>query len=373
MAKTYNINTFGTLTNTDGVLSNFSTTNYATINKTITFDNSFELNFKVTTSSDVSNLQIICCPDVDQEGVRLDISGGKFGFLCGKNGTWFNLENFQGGTVQANTTYWIRASYNGNNAYKLEVSTDNSIYSTVISFTSTNKVTSNFTNYIIGIYSSFTLGVFNGSIDLNDSNININGIRTWRGVSVSGITIQLRRDTIANWTSVNPILAQGEVGLELDTGKIKIGDGSTAWNSLSYSLGSTALQANSTVIDGQWVENTIQLANGETLPDSTNIVYDLINLGCLPADATTYQYEIYLDCILYGSATSGEFSNLQVSAGVFSSRMCYVISRGAALRSSNSATLPVSTLAKLNVIGVANNKGTFSLWFKGYRRIGTNT
>lgn len=132
------------------------------------------------------------------------------------------------------------------------------------------------------------------------------------------------------------------------------------------------LSGTSKVIDGQWVENTIQLANGETLPDSTNIVYDLINLGCLPADATTYQYEIYLDCILYGSATSGDVSNLQVSAGVFSSRMCYVISRGAALRSSNSATLPTNTLAKLNIISVANNKGTFSLWFKGYRRIGTN-
>ena len=46
--------------------------------------------------------------------------------------------------------------------------------------------------------------------------------------------IQLRRDTAANWTSVNPVLAQGELGLNLDTNQIKIGDGSTTWNSLSY-------------------------------------------------------------------------------------------------------------------------------------------
>lgn len=50
--------------------------------------------------------------------------------------------------------------------------------------------------------------------------------------------IQIRRDTAANWTSANPTLAQGELGLETDTGKLKAGTGSTAWTSLGYySLG----------------------------------------------------------------------------------------------------------------------------------------
>jgi hypothetical protein len=46
--------------------------------------------------------------------------------------------------------------------------------------------------------------------------------------------IQFRRDTAANWTSANPILAEGELGLETDTGAYKIGNGATAWNSLIY-------------------------------------------------------------------------------------------------------------------------------------------
>lgn len=46
--------------------------------------------------------------------------------------------------------------------------------------------------------------------------------------------IQLRSDTAANWASVNPILAVGETGFETNTGKFKIGTGSTAWNSLLY-------------------------------------------------------------------------------------------------------------------------------------------
>ena len=43
-----------------------------------------------------------------------------------------------------------------------------------------------------------------------------------------------RRDTAANWTAENPTLLAGEIGIESDTGKIKIGNGSTAWASLGY-------------------------------------------------------------------------------------------------------------------------------------------
>ncbi len=46
--------------------------------------------------------------------------------------------------------------------------------------------------------------------------------------------IQLRRDGAQQWANVNPILAQGELGIELDTSRLKIGDGVTPWNSLKY-------------------------------------------------------------------------------------------------------------------------------------------
>ena len=49
------------------------------------------------------------------------------------------------------------------------------------------------------------------------------------------VQIQLRRDNTLNWDTVNPILAQGEVGVNLDNDKIKIGDGLTYWTGLTYS------------------------------------------------------------------------------------------------------------------------------------------
>lgn len=48
------------------------------------------------------------------------------------------------------------------------------------------------------------------------------------------VQMQQRRDTAANWTSADPTLLSGEIGWETDTNKIKIGDGTTAWSSLSY-------------------------------------------------------------------------------------------------------------------------------------------
>ena len=52
--------------------------------------------------------------------------------------------------------------------------------------------------------------------------------------------LQNRRDTAANWTSNNPTLAAGEIGLETDTSKFKMGDGSTAWTSLAYAYAAGA-------------------------------------------------------------------------------------------------------------------------------------
>ena len=46
--------------------------------------------------------------------------------------------------------------------------------------------------------------------------------------------IIMRNDTAENWRIKNPILDKGEIGVESDTNKFKIGDGSTAWNDLAY-------------------------------------------------------------------------------------------------------------------------------------------
>jgi Major tropism determinant N-terminal domain len=59
--------------------------------------------------------------------------------------------------------------------------------------------------------------------------------KTLYHISNSTMTlIQIRRGSASNWSTVNPVLSQGELALENDTRKLKVGDGSTAWNALQY-------------------------------------------------------------------------------------------------------------------------------------------
>jgi hypothetical protein len=73
--------------------------------------------------------------------------------------------------------------------------------------------------------------------------------------------IQIRRGLAATWTELNPVLAAGEMGLETDTKKAKIGNGSTAWNSLAYSIG----QVDNINFSGNTISSTD--ANGDITLD----------------------------------------------------------------------------------------------------------
>ncbi len=46
--------------------------------------------------------------------------------------------------------------------------------------------------------------------------------------------IRLKTGTATQWTTADPTLKKGEFGVESDTGRIKVGDGSNVWSSLSY-------------------------------------------------------------------------------------------------------------------------------------------
>jgi len=78
------------------------------------------------------------------------------------------------------------------------------------------------------------------------------------------VRLQLRRGTEAQWDSANPILAAGEIGIETDTNTFKFGDGSTAWNSLSYALSQT--------VDDYILLSTKGVANGVASLDSSGFI-----------------------------------------------------------------------------------------------------
>jgi hypothetical protein len=80
--------------------------------------------------------------------------------------------------------------------------------------------------------------------------------------------IQVRRGTASQWTSTNPVLAAGEQGFETDTLKLKIGDGSTAWNSLAY-VATGATGTVTSIVAGTGLSGDTITSTGTIAIDST--------------------------------------------------------------------------------------------------------
>jgi len=86
------------------------------------------------------------------------------------------------------------------------------------------------------------------------------------------VQMQQRRDTLSGWASANPTLLSGEFGLETSTNKVKIGDGSTAWNSLSYVPGFSVQNyplENADIADG--AITSLKILNGTIVDTDINI------------------------------------------------------------------------------------------------------
>jgi hypothetical protein len=115
--------------------------------------------------------------------------------------------------------------------------------------------------------------------------------------------IQIRRGTAAQWTSANPTLAAGEFGYESDTGKAKIGNGSSAWTALSYAIsgatgtvtsivagtgltGGTITSTGTIAID---TATTADLTTAQTLTNKT-LTDPKINLAINAQTGTTYTF-----------------------------------------------------------------------------------
>lgn len=177
--------------------------------------------------------------------------------------------------------------------------------------------------------------------------------------------IQMRRGTASQWSNAaatigNGILYQGEVGYETDTGRFKIGDGSTSWSSLSY-----ASVIPSGFIAGSGISVTSG-ANGSTLTislsDPTIQVSDITNfvdgVNDRVADLLTAGNNIQLTYVDNGDDTS----SLSIAVtGVSISGHTHTASDITDFNSAVSGLLPVKNVSAGSGISVSSNNGDFTV------------
>lgn len=125
------------------------------------------------------------------------------------------------------------------------------------------------------------------------------------------VRVRQKSDTAENWILNNPILLYGELGLEIDTHLIKIGDGITPWSGLPYVL---ADQLEDKL--NKDFSNVSSYLNQETIK----------TLGIAPKDHSSFSSE-------YGAATTEYYGHVRTSGMI--GRDNYVQSRRASATTTN--------------------------------------
>ena len=142
------------------------------------------------------------------------------------------------------------------------------------------------------------------------------------------VRIQLRRDTLTNWSTNNPILAEGEMGLEKDTGRWKVGNGLDVWNNLPYS---NSIFSGPSVITDNSGNNALRITqigtgNAFIVEDSTNpdntpfVINNIGNVGigtASPSALLDVSGTGSFSGILYAPTASVDTGTTQVATTAF--------------------------------------------------------
>lgn len=131
------------------------------------------------------------------------------------------------------------------------------------------------------------------------------------------IQIQLKRDTTANWTTNNPVLASGEPAWDTDTCRLKIGDGVTAYNDLKFADANDLDNECKEGIAGENILSfdVVMLKNGElfkfdpTDPDNYNRAVGVAKTSALTGETIRYKTEGVLDILAVQTEGNTLFAN----------------------------------------------------------------
>ena len=177
--QSYGIIQYGSPTLSNNILSNFSQTNYVRANTLFYPDTTtWEMNFLITTGSDVSSVQTFCSSGY-YNILEIGISNDKHFLIEINGGSWVKGTY----TVLADTTYYVKVKYTGTQ-YILSYSLNGSTYTPDITYNMTTPLNLENKNPYIYYGKDYNdnIEIFSGTIDLTGCNIIVDDYLIWQGV-----------------------------------------------------------------------------------------------------------------------------------------------------------------------------------------------
>lgn len=149
--------------------------------------------------------------------------------------------------------------------------------------------------------------------------------------------IQLKHGLAASWTEKNPVLLAGEIGIETDTLKMKVGDGASNWKALGY-LGADANDILAIINENRDSCTTVPVAKGqsdtEALATISNPKNGDIAVLSKVIDGDKKSYTAYV----YDNAWKAMDGNYNASNVYFDKDLTYTVGIGTLAQPSGSAT-----------------------------------
>lgn len=155
------------------------------------------------------------------------------------------------------------------------------------------------------------------------------------------VQIQLRRGTTSQWSTANPTLASGEVGVDTTLTKFKVGNGSTAWNSLGYA---------SFTFQGAYAGGTTYYPNDIVTYNGSSYICILQSTGNLPTNTT------YFSILAAAGSSSGD-----VVGPASSTDNVLAVFDGTTGKLLKNSTLDISSVGYINSPQTSGGASAYSL------------
>ena len=153
--------------------------------------------------------------------------------------------------------------------------------------------------------------------------------------------IQLKHGLAANWTKKNPVLLAGEMGIETDTLKMKVGDGTTNWTDLGY-LGADANDILAIINENRDSCTTVEVAEGQSDTEALATISNPKNgdtailVKIISGDKKSYT------AFVYDNAWKAMDGNYNASNVYFDEDITYTVGFGTLAKPTSNAKFPAT-------------------------------